>query len=129
METKKVSEPSTSPSTDQARPCEFGREAPEQPKPNTNASDDRVVRPSNKPRQQAKRIEAELLRGLRPQVIEQIAVEELKPRRRNARQHSSEQIEQLAASLREFGFIGAIIIDETNQVLAGHGRLLGRQYS
>jgi DNA modification methylase len=123
METKKVSE-STPPSTDQAGRGEFRPEPQGQPGPNVDTLDDNVVRKANNtPLQQARRIEAELLRGLRPQVIEQIAVEELKPRRRNARRHSDKQIEQLAASLREFGFIGAIIIDETNHVLAGHGRL------
>jgi DNA modification methylase len=42
---------------------------------------------------------------------------------RNARKHSGKQIEQIAASICRFGFIGAIIIDEHRTVLAGHGRL------
>jgi len=75
------------------------------------------------PRREARRIAVDLRQALRPQVIEQVAVEKLKPRARNARLHSKRQVEQLAASIREFGFVGAIIIDEVGNVLAGHGRL------
>jgi len=42
---------------------------------------------------------------------------------RNARIHSEEQIEQLAASIREFGFTVPVLIDEKKQLIAGHGRL------
>lgn len=43
---------------------------------------------------------------------------------RNAREHSEEQILQLRASLREFGFVAPLLIDTQDNILAGHGRLL-----
>jgi DNA modification methylase len=47
----------------------------------------------------------------------------LRPNPRNARTHSKQQIRQLADSIRTAGFIGPIVIDEDDVVLAGHGRL------
>lgn len=41
---------------------------------------------------------------------------------RNPRTHSARQIEQIAASIREFGFNNPILIDETSRILAGNGR-------
>ena len=46
----------------------------------------------------------------------------LTPHPRNARRHSAKQIDQLALSIGEFGFITPILIDASNQILAGHGR-------
>ena len=42
---------------------------------------------------------------------------------RNARTHSDEQVAQIAASIREFGFNNPILVDETSTIIAGHGRL------
>lgn len=42
----------------------------------------------------------------------------------NPREHSEEQITHLAASIKEFGFTNPILIDETETVIAGHGRLM-----
>ena len=42
----------------------------------------------------------------------------------NARTHSKEQILKLRSSLREFGFINPVIIDQEYNVIAGHGRLM-----
>jgi ParB-like chromosome segregation protein Spo0J len=42
---------------------------------------------------------------------------------RNSRTHSREQVEQIAASIREFGFTNPVLIDDNNRVIAGHGRL------
>jgi DNA modification methylase len=47
----------------------------------------------------------------------------LRPNPRNARTHSKKQVRQIAASIRAAGFIGAVIIDENDVVLAGTGRL------
>ena len=55
--------------------------------------------------------------------IELVAVELLKPRPDNPRTHSKRQIDKIATSIRKFGFTNPILIDENNQVLAGHGRL------
>ena len=41
---------------------------------------------------------------------------------RNARTHSDEQVAQIAASIREFGFNNPILADETSTIIAGHGR-------
>jgi ParB-like chromosome segregation protein Spo0J len=42
---------------------------------------------------------------------------------RNPRAHSEEQVAQIAASIREFGFTNPILLDGENGVIAGHGRL------
>src|SRR5664279_4540852 len=47
----------------------------------------------------------------------------LKPAERNARTHSKKQIRRIASSIREFGFLNPVIVDDTNMILAGHGRL------
>ena len=41
----------------------------------------------------------------------------------NSRTHSEEQITQIASSIKEFGFTNPILIDESNSIIAGHGRL------
>jgi len=46
---------------------------------------------------------------------------------RNSRVHSVEQVAQIAASIKEFGFTNPILIDETNEIIAGHGRLEAAQ--
>lgn len=54
-----------------------------------------------------------------------IKIEDIKPYVSNARTHSPEQISQISASIREFGFTNPILIDEENNLIAGHGRILG----
>ena len=46
---------------------------------------------------------------------------------RNARTHSARQVQQIAASLREFGFIVPVVVNEKGVLLAGHGRLRAAQ--
>ena len=53
-----------------------------------------------------------------------VPVAELVPYEHNARTHSEAQVERLRRSLREFGFVAPILIDEERRVIAGHGRLL-----
>lgn len=55
--------------------------------------------------------------------IEYIDRSALVPYARNARTHSEEQVNQIAASIREFGFTNPVLIDEQNGLIAGHGRL------
>lgn len=43
---------------------------------------------------------------------------------RNPRQHSQSQVNQIADSIREFGFVMPIVVDDTRQVVIGHGRVL-----
>lgn len=54
----------------------------------------------------------------------QIAIEALIPYERNARTHSEEQIEKIANSIREFGFLNPVLVDGSNMIIAGHGRVL-----
>jgi hypothetical protein len=54
--------------------------------------------------------------------VENIAVAMLRPCRNNARLHSSRQVHQIAASIREFGFNNPVLIDRKNEIIAGHGR-------
>lgn len=50
-------------------------------------------------------------------------IDRLRPYERNARTHSDEQIERIAASIVEFGFTNPILVDENDGIIAGHGRL------
>lgn len=52
-------------------------------------------------------------------------IKELKPYKKNAKKHPKEQVEQIANSIKEFGFTQPVIIDKNNCVVAGHGRILG----
>jgi hypothetical protein len=56
--------------------------------------------------------------------IERRPLSMLVPYARNARTHSNEQVAQIAASIREWGFTVPVLIDETNMIIAGHGRVL-----
>ena len=56
--------------------------------------------------------------------FEKVPVDCLVPYARNARTHSKEQILQLRASLREFGFVNPILVDADMNIIAGHGRVL-----
>jgi DNA modification methylase len=47
----------------------------------------------------------------------------IKPDPRNARTHPKRQIEQIIASIREFGFTNPLLVDEADMLIAGHGRL------
>jgi DNA modification methylase len=51
-------------------------------------------------------------------------IADLIPYANNARTHSDEQIAQIAASIKEFGFTNPILLDGTNGIIAGHGRLM-----
>lgn len=53
------------------------------------------------------------------------SIKELKPYKKNAKKHPKEQIEQIANSIKEFGFTQPVLIDKNNCVVAGHGRILG----
>ena len=50
-------------------------------------------------------------------------VEDLQPYAGNARTHSDKQIDQIAASMRTFGFTNPVLIDGTGSIVAGHGRV------
>lgn len=56
-----------------------------------------------------------------------VPIGELIPYARNSRTHSEAQVAQIAASIREFGFLNPIIVDGSNGIVAGHGRVLAAQ--
>ena len=49
---------------------------------------------------------------------------ELIPYARNSRTHSEEQVTQIAASIKEFGFTNPVLLDGDNGIIAGHGRVM-----
>lgn len=59
--------------------------------------------------------------------IEALAVDALVPYARNARTHSPEQVAQIAASIREFGFTNPVLVDPYGGIVAGHGRVMAAQ--
>ena len=56
--------------------------------------------------------------------IELRGIDTLIPYINNSRQHSDEQVAQIAASIKEFGWTNPILVDGNNGLIAGHGRLL-----
>jgi hypothetical protein len=56
--------------------------------------------------------------------IEEVGPETLAPYQKNARTHDAKQVRQIVQSIRQFGFTNPILVDETGEVIAGHGRLL-----
>ena len=59
--------------------------------------------------------------------VERWNIDRLIPYARNARTHSDEQIGQIAASIKEWGWTTPILVDETGGIIAGHGRTLAAQ--
>ena len=60
-------------------------------------------------------------------VYKTVSVSSLIPYARNSRTHSDSQVGQIAASIKEFGFLNPIIVDGGNGIIAGHGRILAMQ--
>lgn len=56
--------------------------------------------------------------------VERRAVSDLVPYARNARTHSDEQVAQIAASIREWGWTTPVLVDEAGLIIAGHGRVM-----
>ncbi len=56
--------------------------------------------------------------------IEKWAIEKLIPYARNARTHSDEQVGQIAASIKEWGWTTPVLVDEDGGIIAGHGRTM-----
>jgi len=59
--------------------------------------------------------------------VEYVDIDSLVPYVNNPKQHPKEQVDMIAASIREFGFLNPIIITKDNEIIAGHGRLLACQ--
>lgn len=56
--------------------------------------------------------------------IEVIGIEKLIPYAKNSRTHSEEQVAQIAASIKEFGFNNPVLVDKDDVIIAGHGRVM-----
>jgi DNA modification methylase len=59
--------------------------------------------------------------------VERRSIGSIIPYARNSRTHSDEQVAQIAASIKEWGFTNPILIDIDGEIIAGHGRLLAAQ--
>ena len=57
--------------------------------------------------------------------IEYKNINDLIPYVNNTRTHSEEQVNQIASSIKEFGFTNPVLIDEQGGIIAGHGRIMG----
>jgi len=64
------------------------------------------------------------IKGWPADKIERRSVDSLIPYARNARTHSDEQVAQLAASIKEWGWTSPVLVDEDSQIIAGHGRVM-----
>ncbi len=62
-----------------------------------------------------------------PLVVEYAALSSLKEYPGNPRQHSHKQIAQITRFIEHFGFINPILIDEQNEIIAGHARFAAAQ--
>lgn len=58
---------------------------------------------------------------------ENVKISDLKPYKNNARTHNEKQIEKIANSIKEFGFINPVLIDSDYGIIAGHGRVKGAE--
>jgi ParB-like chromosome segregation protein Spo0J len=56
--------------------------------------------------------------------VEMVPVDKLVPYARNARTHTPEQVDQIAASIVEFGWTMPVLIDPEGVLIAGHGRVM-----
>jgi ParB-like chromosome segregation protein Spo0J len=56
--------------------------------------------------------------------VEYLAVSEIKPYAQNPKKHNEKQVRQIVASINEFNFNNPLILDENNEIIAGHGRWL-----
>jgi ParB-like chromosome segregation protein Spo0J len=59
--------------------------------------------------------------------VQKWAIDKLIPYARNARTHSDEQVSQIAASIKEWGWTTPVLVDEDGGIIAGHGRTLAAQ--
>jgi ParB-like chromosome segregation protein Spo0J len=60
--------------------------------------------------------------------IEIVDIDDIKESNYNSRIHSEAQVEKIANSIAEFGFVNPIIIDDENEIIAGHGRFMAAKH-
>ena len=61
------------------------------------------------------------------QKIKSLKTDTLIPYAGNSRTHSAEQVAQIAASIKEFGFNNPVLVDADGGIIAGHGRVMAAQ--
>ena len=88
----------------------------------TDRKDDQTENGSTLTEKQAERIRKsiELMAKTVP-----MKIDELLPYQRNQKDHPESQVRNLANSLRRFGWVQPVVIDERNVIVIGHGRVLG----
>lgn len=59
--------------------------------------------------------------------IENVALNQIRAYAKNAKNHPEDQIQQIATSIRQFGFNNPILVDENLEIIAGHGRMAAAQ--
>ncbi len=57
-------------------------------------------------------------------ILQHLPIDDLLPYARNAKRHPPEQVAQIAASIKEFGFNAPVLVDGEKGIIAGHGRVL-----
>ena len=60
---------------------------------------------------------------LKNATVHQVRIDSIKPYQNNAKIHGPEQVRKIADSIKEFGFLNPILLDNENMILCGHGRL------
>jgi len=60
-------------------------------------------------------------------VVEYLSVHDIKPYKTNPRTHADKQVHQIANSITEFRFNNPLLVDENNEIIAGHARLMAAQ--
>lgn len=56
--------------------------------------------------------------------VQEVRLDSLKPYEKNAKVHGQEQVNKIADSIREFGFLSPLLIDKDYNIIAGHGRVM-----
>ena len=59
--------------------------------------------------------------------IKDVDIDKIRPYAGNQKEHPEKQIENIATSIREFGFIQPLVLDKENEIVIGHGRFLAAQ--
>lgn len=59
--------------------------------------------------------------------IKNVSLKQIRAYEKNAKNHPESQIQQIAASIRQFGFTNPILVDENLEIIAGHGRMAAAQ--
>lgn len=56
--------------------------------------------------------------------VQEVSISELVPYAKNAKIHGAEQVDLIAKSIKEFGFLNPCLIDKDKNIIAGHGRVM-----